>query len=190
MIKKGDYDDSDIVVSPDNRWLVVAKEDKKSGWENLVRINLQTNEEYRVSLELSYEFDVIAYLPAHNKFLIRQTKFVKSQPDRLFLTFLLDAETGKLEKITGNFDPLLYQDQDRKPLQSTQKPNTFWVAKHDFKGTAQFGIYDTNSFTFQVLATWSDIEFDSNDMWVDEDAMKIYFVYGGHLLALPLPMTN
>ncbi len=190
LLKKGDYEASDIIVSPDGRWLVTAKNDQKTSWEKLARINLQTKEESSVNLELSSDFDVIAYIPAHNKFLIRQRKWVGYQKKDLFLTFLLDAETGNFKEVNGNFQPLLYQSQDRKPLQPAQNPNTFWIAKHNFKGTTQFGLYDTKSFTVQYLATWFDIEFDSNDMWVDETEMKIYFVYRGHLLALPLPKTS
>lgn len=190
LIRKGNYETSDVVVSPDGHWLVTAKEDQKTGWENLVRINLQTNEEFPVDLELSYDFDVIAYIAAHNKFLIRQRKWVGYQKAPSFITFLFNAGTGKLERVVGNFDPLLYQSQDRKPLQPTKNPNMFWVATHDFRGNTQFGIYDTKSFTFKALVHWSDMEFNSNSMWVDEKEMKIYFVYSGHLLALPLPKTD
>jgi hypothetical protein len=187
LIRKGNYVASDITVSPDGNWLVAAKKDQQSSWENLVRINLQTNEEFRINLELSVDFDILAYISAHNKFLIRQRKWMGYQKEPSFDSFLLNAKTGELEKADGDFQPLLTQNQDRKPLQPTQNPNVFWAAKHDYKGTTQFGLYDTKSFTFQPLATWSEIEFDSNNMWVDEKEMKIYFVYGGHLLSLPLP---
>jgi hypothetical protein len=187
LIRKGNYDTSDLTVSPDGRWLVTAKEDRESGWEKLVRINLQTSEEFLVDLELSYEIDVIAYIEAHHKFLIRQRKWVGYQKEPSSMTFLLNADTGKLDRVAGDFVPLLSQSQDRKPLQPTRKPHVFWVASHDFRGHTQFGIYDTKSFTFKALARWTDMEFESNRMWVDEKEKKIYFVYGGHLLALPLP---
>jgi hypothetical protein len=190
VIKKGNYDASDITVSPDGRWLVTAREDQETGWEKLVRINLQTNEEFLVDLELSYEFNVIAYVAEHNKFLVRQRKWLGHQKEPSFIAFLLNADTGKLDKVAGNFDPLLYQDQDRKPLQRTSRPHVFWVASRDFRGHTQFGIYDTKSFTFNALARWSDMEFESNGMWVDEKEKKIYFVYRGHLLALRLPTAD
>jgi hypothetical protein len=169
---------------------VTAKKDQKTGWEELVRINLQTNEEFLIDLERSYEFHVVAYVEEHNKFLIRQRKWVGYQKEPSFMTFLLNADTGKLDRVEGDFGPLLYQSQDRKPLQPTRKPHVFWVASHDFRGHTQFGIYDTKSFTFKALARWPDIEFESNGMWVDENEKKIYFVYGGRLLSLPLPKTD
>ncbi|HZH31771.1 MAG TPA: hypothetical protein VEY11_13490 [Pyrinomonadaceae bacterium] len=189
LIRKGNYDTSDITVSSDGRWLVTAKEDRETGWEKLVRINLQTNEEFLVDVELSYEFAVIAFIEEHDKFLIRQRKWMGHQKEMSLMTFLLNADTGKLDRVSGNFDPLLYQSQDRKPLQPTGKPHLFWVASHDFRGHTQFGLYDTKSFTFKALARWPHMEFESNGMWVDEKEKKIYFVYGGHLLALPLPKT-
>ncbi|HLM60995.1 MAG TPA: hypothetical protein VK308_09335 [Pyrinomonadaceae bacterium] len=185
LIRKGYYQMLDIVVSPDGRWLVATKEDRKSGWENLVRINLQNNAEFPVNLELSYDFDVIAYIPAHNKFLVRQRKWTGYQKEPLMTTYLLNAETGKFEKVKGDFAPLIYPD--RKPLQPTKEPNVFWTAQHDYKGNTQFGTYDTTSFTFKVLAQWSKIEFNSDSMWIDEKELKIYFVYNGHLLSLTLP---
>lgn len=188
LIRKGNYETSDIVVSPDGRWLITSKEDQKSGWENLVRINIQTNQEFPINLELSYDFDVIAYLAARNSFLVRQRKQTSKQKDPLMIMYLLDAETGKFEKVEGNFAPLILAN--RKPLQATTEPNIFWAAQHDYKGTTQFGIYNTSSFTFRVLAQWSKIEFDSDGMWVDEKEMEIYFVYNGHLLSLPLPKRN
>jgi hypothetical protein len=36
------------------------------------------------------------------------------------------------------------------------------------------------------VRTIPKIKFNSMDMWVDEPGNKVYFVYRGHLLALPL----
>lgn len=183
VIKEGDYESA--VVSPDGRWAIAVRKDKESSWDNLVRINLESNAEYPVDLETSYSFDVIGYVAAHQRFLVRQRKFTGYQKPYAFAFFLLDGETGRLKKVEGDFDWLT--GQRYKPLQPTQKANVFWAARHDFKGTTEFGLYDTKIFAFKLLAKWSGIEFQSDKMWVDEQEKKIFFVYQGHLLSLPLP---
>jgi hypothetical protein len=45
---------------------------------------------------------------------------------------------------------------------------------------------DIRTFKFSTVVKVPKISFDSMDMWVDEPAGKIYFIYEGHLLALPL----
>ena len=99
--------------------------------------------------------------------------------------FLLDAATGAMQPIAGEFRPLA--QQTFRPLQSASKSNEFWAAIYDpEKSETQIGIYNAGVFNFKPVLRVPKIKFNSLSMWVDEAGEKAYFVYRGHLLALPL----
>jgi hypothetical protein len=101
---------------------------------------------------------------------------------------LLDPETGAIQPTTGEFRPLA--QQTFRQLQTTGKPNEFWAAiANTEKNETQVGIYDTNHFGFKPLLRIPKIIFNSMSMWVDEPGKKVYFVYRGHLLSLPLKIS-
>ena len=54
------------------------------------------------------------------------------------------------------------------------------------KNETRLGIYNAKWLTFTAVRTIPKIKFNSMNMWVDEAGNKVYFVYRGHLLALPL----
>ena len=58
------------------------------------------------------------------------------------------------------------------------------------KNETQVGIYDAKLFGFKPVLRIPKIKFNSMSLWVDETAGKAYFVYRGHLLALPLASQN
>lgn len=99
--------------------------------------------------------------------------------------YLLDTATGAVSQVKGEFRPLIQQTY--RPLQPTNNPNEFWAAIFDVKTrTTEIGRYNTLNFKFQPLLKVPEIALDSMDIWVDEKETKVYFVYQGHLLALPL----
>ena len=99
---------------------------------------------------------------------------------------LVDAATGVTQPIAGEFRPI--SQQTFRPLQKTSRLNEFWAAIPDpEKNETEVGIFDTNHFGFRALMRIPKIKFNSMYMWVDEAGAKVYFVYRGHLLALPLP---
>lgn len=99
--------------------------------------------------------------------------------------YLLDAATGAAIQVKGEFRPLL--QQTFRPLQPTNNPNEFWAAIFDAKTkTTAIGRYNTQAFKFQPLLQIPEIALDSMDIRVDEKESKVYFVYQGHLLALPI----
>jgi hypothetical protein len=78
--------------------------------------------------------------------------------------------------------------QTFRSLQSTAEAGKYWVAIPEQKEKRTlFGLYDARRFTFTTLLELPDVLFDSMQMWVDETAHQVYFVYEGHLLRLPLP---
>lgn len=182
LIHKGDY--RGAVISEDGHWLVSRKEDENCCGTNLVRINLLTKEEYKINSEPIYHANVEAFLEDQNKFLLAMEKECGEigKPYQ-FEYFLLDAETGKLEKVSGDFTFM----PSRYSLQPANRPNIYWAAKSLKSYETVFGLYNTETFTFTPVAEWSDIPFGSEDMWVDEKERRVYFVYDGDVLSLPLP---
>jgi len=98
---------------------------------------------------------------------------------------LVDPATGATQPVNGEFRPL--DQQTFRPLQKATKPNEFWTAMPDAeKGDTQVGIYDAKLLKFTQVLRIPKIKFNSMNMWVDEPGGRVYFVYRGHLLALPM----
>jgi hypothetical protein len=184
--------------------------------KEIARINLQNGKEFKVNLPPADNFYAVSHLPAHNKILLYRgrgrtmspyemdssqfTKRIdyeaaeetvgqsndKTNPSpKVPEYYLLDAATGAAIQVEGEFRPL--QQQTYRPLQPTNNPNEFWAAIFDAKTkTTAIGRYNTLGFKFQPLLQIPEIALDSMDIWVDEKEAKVYFVYQGHLLALPI----
>lgn len=165
------------VVTPDGKWVVVSKSD--SNWSEpnyLVRLNLETGREYRVNVEPADELDAIAFLPVHDKILLRrgQTEY-----------YLIDPKTGELKSVSGEFAPLL--DEGKRFLQPADDAGQYWAAiPNRTNNQTMVGHYNLKDFSFKPLLTVPQISFESLSMWVDEKQGKLYFVYGSQLLRLPL----
>jgi hypothetical protein len=97
---------------------------------------------------------------------------------------LLDAETGVFQEVKGEIEPLVQQTY--RQLQPTGNPNEFWAAIKDDNYT-EFGRYDAKLLKFKSLLKLPEIEFESMEMYADEKEAKLYFVYEGHLLRIPMP---
>jgi hypothetical protein len=193
-IRDGIYDSP--VITPNGRWLVVQKGEEE-GPAKLVRIDLIINKEY----DLADEIDGApkAFLPTLNRVLLVEN-YNDPRPDDLDTALdepphgdvypegmtLVDPATGKAQPVAGEFRPL--SEQMFRPLQKTGRPNEFWAAlPNTIKNETEVGIYDTNHFGFRTILRIPKIKFNSMKMWVDEPGGKIYFVYRGQALSLPLP---
>jgi hypothetical protein len=182
------------VVTPDGKWVVVAKADSHWGEPNyVVRFNLQTGREFRVNIPPAEDFAPIAYVAPHGRVLIRRARdsyqpSPKSVGPEVPEYYLLDATTGKAELVTGVFEPL--RQEGKRLLQSTGKPNEFWVAIPDRTANqTRVGRYNLKDFSFQPVLVVPHIAFDSMSMWVDEAGAKLLVVYEAQLLRLPLLLT-
>ncbi len=197
-LRKGFYDN--VVVTPNGRWAVAVKSGEEGGG-GIVRVDLVTNREYPIVMEGYGQKYPVAYIPTLNKVLvINNERYYEhgdyggvdsekedAAPDDVNPAgmFLLDPATGVMQPIAGEFRPL--SQQTFRPLQNASKPNEFWAAIYDpEKKETQVGIYDTRVFVFKPMLRIPKIKFNSMSLWVDEAAGKAYFVYRGHLLALPL----
>lgn len=182
------------LVTPDGRWAVAVKIDPEEGF-GLVRVNLANNQEFQIESNEYTWLEPAAALPSGKKVLIRVISFMdyyegeEFTPDEINLTprdgeiYVLDVETGALEKAKGEIRPLA--GQTFRPLQAASKPDEFWAAIPAEKAT-EIGIYNLKTLTFKPVMTIPQISFGSMKMWVDEAEGKVYFVYKGQLLALKL----
>ncbi|MFT3746583.1 MAG: hypothetical protein QM785_20105 [Pyrinomonadaceae bacterium] len=195
-IREGSY--SSPLISPDGRWVLVSKDDEGIG--SLVRVDLTTNKEQAISTGPEQYYIPAAYVPFLSRALIAEDlerysdeenyrgedlEAVSDDPPSSSMR-LVDLLTGKIFPITGEVRPL-YQ-QSFRPLQSTSKPNEFWAAiPNSEKNETLVGIYNAKTLTFTQNLRIPKIRFNSMQMWADEAARRIYFVYRGHVLTLPLP---
>jgi hypothetical protein len=206
-IREGNY--RDPIVTPDGKWVIVSKSDQEFvNYNSIVRINLLTRREFPVNLPAADSVRPAAFVYSHNKVLVYRGKVPANQyeegegegeeegdgPPRLVkpdLTpaipeyYLVDAATGAVQRVRGEVRPL--ELQTYRPLQPTGAASEFWAAVYDenTKSTS-IGRYSDKTFTFRAVMNVPNINLDSMDIWVDEPGGKLYFVYGGHLLALPL----
>src|SRR5262245_5776764 len=176
------------LVTPDGKWAVAAKTDSNWGRPNyVVRFNLQTRGEYRVNLPPADQFDSVSYVAAHNKVLLRRARDEenKSSGPEEPEFYLLDVATGRTQKVTGEFAPLLQEGP--RSLQPTGKSFEYWAAIPDReKNRTRVGRYNSRDFSFQTALDAPQLTFDSFSMWVDEKEAKLLVVYKGQLLRLPL----
>ncbi|MEO6725256.1 MAG: HEAT repeat domain-containing protein, partial [Blastocatellia bacterium] len=198
-IAEGTY--VNVVVTPDGKWIVAKKilqsADKYEMQITRIGINTeqrgqtgkqsgtQTGREFAVgAAQLSAHYP-ITFIPAHNKVFLGQGHYQYGREFNGGIYYLLDAETGALQQVKGEFRPL--QDQFTRSLQATEKPNEFWAAIYDLqKKVTTIGRYDARAFAFSPVMEVPEIRVSSADVWVDAAAGKVYLTYLGHLLRMPL----
>jgi hypothetical protein len=189
-ISRGEGAYANPLLTPDGVWAVAAR--AKNDWgrpNDVVRVNLRTGREYRVNLAPAEQFWPVAYIPAHGKVLLRRARDddSRSESDGPATPeyYLLDAQTGRTELARGVFEPLL--QEGNRPLQPTGRADEYWAAIPDRrKNETQVGRYSLRDFSFRKTFVVPHLTFDSMSAWVDEAGNKLYVVYEGQLLRLPL----
>jgi hypothetical protein len=182
------------IVTRDGKWAVVSKtniDDEGTGF--IVRLNLQTGREFRVNLPPAEVVTPVVAIPSLGKVLVKRARAElvpagakPKGPDKPEYS-LLDPATGATRVVTGDFTPLL-QIGDRF-LQSTERADECWTAISD-KNHTRIGRYSLKDFSFKPVMTVPDLIFESSAMWVDASQKKVYVVYKGQLLRLPLQITE
>ena len=169
------------VVVPSGEWAIAARAtgDNWSEPNSVYRINISNKELTAVELPPANDLQAIAYISAHLRVLIHR-KDIQNE------YFLLDASTGDLQNVSGNFVPLLQQTW--RPLQPTEVENVVWAAQpsESTEGGTSVGRYDTKNFEFTPVLAVPGVTFDSMDMWVDETAQTVYIVTSGDLVKLEI----
>jgi hypothetical protein len=152
---------------------------------------LQTGREFLVNLNPADQSKPIAFLPLHNKVLLRRAKAEVDSPGRVVTGpdqpeyYLIDPQTGVLQLVSGEFVPL--RQKGLRFLQPTNQSHEFWAAIPDEKkNQTEVGRYNLKDFSFKPMLAVPQINFSSLSMWVDESHGKLYVVYENQLLRLPL----
>ncbi len=193
-LKTGNY--SSPVITPNGTWVIASKFDDEQYIQSLVKINLQTGKEIKLKSPEVPQINAEVFVPAINKVIVfagniygGRDEDYESEENEGEVTkdgkyYLLDVETGVFQEAKGEVSPLTQQTY--RPLQPTGNPNEFWSA---IKGDnyTEFGRYDAKLLKFKPLIKLPEIEFESMEMYADEKEAKIYFVYEGHLLRIPMP---
>ena len=185
---------SNPIVTRDGKWLLVAKEDDNQDKPRyIVRLNLQTGREGRINVPSADQLVPIAALPS-GKVLVGRERAAYVEPGTAHKRpdksdhYLVDPATGSAKLVTGEFAPLFQLDE--RFLQSTEKPDEFWAAiPDDTKNQTQIGRYSLKDFSFKSVTVVPQLVFNSMMMWVDASHAKVYLVYKGQLLRLPLQST-
>jgi hypothetical protein len=94
--------------------------------------------------------------------------------------------TGKAEIVQGEFAPL--KEYATRSLQPSRIKDRTWAAIwRDKEAKTEIGMYDEERFIFKPVFAVSGLHFDSRQMWIDEEKLQAFIVYGGHLLRVALP---
>ena len=177
------------MLTPDGQWLIVAKE-FRTGPPQIVRYQLSSQAPPRetvISLPKSANIFPITYLAAHGKVLLGgQYRQLKTDEQ----AWLLDPATGATQPVQGDFRLV----RELAFLQPTGNPDEFWAALPAETPKSQtwatvIGRYDARKFSFQPVLTLPQLAVDSKEIWVDEAGNRVWLVYQGHLLRLPLRAT-
>ncbi len=205
LIRQGSYENA--VVAPDKRWVAVTKFTGKDQLKTLVRVNLQTGQEFPVNLPTTDALQPIAFVPSHGMVLVysgptrsdaESDPTSEGEPYRADIVvkaksavssapqyYLVDLARGVVKPVKGDFRPI--EERSYRLPQSSSTAGAVWVAIYDpVAKSTEVGLYTEKSFSFVPVRTLPEIRLRSSDIWVSEDENKLLFVYQGHLLAVPL----
>lgn len=190
-LRSGNYESP--VITPNGKWVFATK--YGDAGIGVWRVNLATGREYKVESKDLITVRPIAFVPALNRMLLTPNFYEGVEEfDEMYVPgnsryLLVDPETGATQPTAGEVRPLA--QQSFRTLQAASGAHEFWAAIPDMAGRkTNVGIYNARTLTFKQVLSVPKIVFDSMQMWADPAAGKIYFVYKGHLLALPLPQTK
>jgi hypothetical protein len=182
------------IVTRDGKWVIATKEGEDSEPSYIVRLNLLTGREFRVNIPAADNLFPVGFIPPLGQVLVKRAKAdymgagAKVKGPEKPEYYLVDPATGIARLVTGEFKPLMYS---QRFLQATEKPDEFWAAISDEKkNQTQIGRYSLKDFSFKPTMTVPQLTFDSKAIWVDAAQKKVYVVYKGQLLRLPLQATD
>lgn len=175
-------------LTADGRWLFASLYDDEFGIE-LYRIDMANGRRTKVANEDVEMFVPIAYVPAQKKILLGTIidghHGMRSRTDDEDY-YWIDPDTLTVTKASGTLAPLY--EQTYRPLQKAEGTNQFWAAIfNEKKNLTEVGIYDAAKLSFTKKIELPEIGFTGMEMWANPSQNKVYFVYGGHLLSVPLP---
>ena len=188
--------------SPDGRW--VLKVDKHEDLECYDTVK-------KVRVAIADEQTRMKYLPLHfvearQAFILARFSVNPFSPE-LRTWFhgyrLLDPATGRSQSLAsepggGYWSPangaegwkaeLWLQRLPRRMQPVKGEPKLVWAASPEdyFPPSCRVGYYDAKDSCWLGCQSIPFFQFQTKDVWVDEEGQKIYAIYAGHLLAFPL----
>lgn len=182
------------LVSEDGRWCVVPMA-LGASWADpngMIILDLENGTTSPVSLAPADNFNVLAYLPRCQKFLIYQRRdqevpgVVPDAGPESPEYYLLDPKDGGLAQVSGDFSPY-HESRRHRPHQRWVGSDLFWVAIPDYNADCTIvGRYDDKEFSFMPVQELGGVAFSSMEMWVDEVDGCIYFLVNGDLVSARL----
>jgi hypothetical protein len=179
-------------ISTDCKWALLAK--SKGSWvepNTLVRVDLSNGKVLAVAVPEADTLEPVAYVPEQRRFLAYRAKDEPTDshkpvgPDAPEYWFV-DPETGKGELTYADVRPLAHVGE--RGLQPTNTSGEYWAAlPSDNNGGTDIGIFDTKVLKFVRKTHIPDLRFNSQALWVDQQANIAYIVYKSHLLQRLLP---
>lgn len=174
------------VICPGGRWAVAAKTFGENMWDKpneVVRIDLQTLRTHPVALAPAETLDPLAWIDAHQRVLLQRDEDAEGDAQKPEF-FLLDAVSGELRPMTGEFQPLLRLEDHQ--LQPTGRPDEFWAVIHEnmdaVRPTTVLGRYNTRDFAFTGCMRFPEVFFYSWQAHVDEKEQTVRVAMNGDLL--------
>jgi hypothetical protein len=146
--------------------------------------------------EIQSGFVPLHYLEARNAFLLARFSV---HPLKEYMPIwptafrLFDPKAGKSSDVPEHslsvydeaYAPWFQQLPRRLQKADGRKANVVWLSMRTDYGT-RVGRYDVESFRWLSRQAIPALRVQIADIWVDEESHRVYFVYKGHLLAVPL----
>jgi len=178
--------------SSDGRWAMgVVNEGRLVCFDGLRKVFVELDKEVQAG------FVPLHYLESRNAFLLARFSvhplldymLIRPTAFRLF-----DPKAGKSSEVPAA-EPLSVYDEAYAPWfqqlpRRLQKADghgakVVWLSMRTDDDT-RVGRYDIESFRWLGQQVIPGLRVQTKDIWVDEESHRVYFVYRGHLLAVPL----
>jgi hypothetical protein len=179
------------LVTQDGHWLVGTLDDKLICYDLVKRKTVPID-----SPETAARFYALDYLPISKKvLLVRPWPEGPREPSPLPRGYgllppkcrLLDPATGTTGEAKDTGDAKYLRQRMHRAFQATSQPGVVWVSSGERVVYTMLGRFDMQTLRFRNSIPIDSLDFDSDQVWVDESTRRIYVVYRGHLLRLPLP---
>jgi hypothetical protein len=184
------------VITPDRKWALLAQ--CKDTWAEpnfAVRVDLNTGKSFRLDMPQADRIKPLSYVAERGAVLVVRFQESQHSNDRKPVGpktpefWLVDASTGKAEIVHGEFAPL--EDLGPRPLQVATKEGRFWAAIYrETEKATDIGTYDPAEFAFSPVLSVPGLNFNSQQIWVDEAEHKAYISYKGQLLRLSMEQVH
>jgi hypothetical protein len=191
---------TEVFITADGRWAVGSRYVEGEGM-GTVRVDLGSGRVFPVDTG-ERSMSIEGYLPELNRFVLgagrgrdeyydhhdyhgEGEEFPERSDHEGKAFFLLDPVNGAVRDAPGEVRPIV--QQTFRPLQPNGRQGEYWAALPDNeKNETVVGIYEARFMGFKPVLRVPKMNFDSMDMWVDAPGGRVYFIYKGHVLSVPL----